>query len=256
MMTTNGYEGQSVVNDAVILSDLHLGSHNCEAGRLGDFLESIHDGRLATSRLILNGDVFDSYDFRRLKKSHWRVLSLLRKLSDDIEITWICGNHDGSAEVISHLLGVNVVDEYILESGSERVLLLHGHVFDEFLDAHPIVTWVGDQIYYVLQKMDRSHYFAKMAKRGSKTFLRCAQKIEDGAVAHARKKGCGSVCCGHTHLAVSKENSGIRYFNSGCWTERPCTYLTVVEGLIRLHSWEAESQEMPAEVPAELLPTA
>ena len=171
------------MNDAIILSDLHLGSNNCEASRLCDFLEDIHEGRLQTSRLILNGDVFDSFDFRRLNKVHWRVLSLIRKLSNDIEITWICGNHDGSAEIISHLLGVAVRDEHILESGSERVLLLHGHIFDEFLDAHPILTWVGDMIYLLLQKMDRTHRFAKMAKHGSKTFLRCAQKIEDGAVA-------------------------------------------------------------------------
>jgi UDP-2,3-diacylglucosamine pyrophosphatase LpxH len=239
------------VNDAIILSDVHLGSHNCEASLLCDLLEDIREGRLLTSRLILNGDVFDSFDFRRLNKTHWRVLSLLRKLSDTIEITWICGNHDGSAEIISHLLGVQVRDEYTLESGDERVLLLHGHIFDEFLDAHPILTWVGDMIYYALQKMDRTHYFAKMAKHGSKTFLRCAQKIEDGAVAHALRTHCTAVCCGHTHLALSKENSGIRYFNSGCWTELPCTYLTVAKGEIRLHAWQP-SETVVAE-PAELV---
>src|SRR5262245_39193530 len=123
--------------DAVIVSDVHLGSGNCQAKHLGELLGRIAEGELATSRLILNGDVFDSIDFRRLQKSHWRILSLHRKLSDHVEIVWLAGNHDGSAEIISHLLGVTVEDEYVLESGAHRLLVLHGHVFDDFIQTYP-----------------------------------------------------------------------------------------------------------------------
>ena len=123
--------------------------------------------------------MFDSIDFRRLHKAHWKVLSLIRKLSDQIEIIWLCGNHDGSAEIVSHLLGVAVMDDFILESGGQRILILHGHVFDEFIDNHPVLTWLADTVYCFLQWIDRTHYFAKLAKRGSKTFLRCARKIEE-----------------------------------------------------------------------------
>jgi UDP-2,3-diacylglucosamine pyrophosphatase LpxH len=233
--------------DAVIISDLHLGSENCQAKRLGEFLERIEDGTLPTARLILNGDVFDSIDFRRLKKSHWKVLSLLRKLSDRMEIIWLCGNHDGSAEIVSHLLGVTVKDDYVLRSGARQVLVLHGHVFDDFLDAHPILTWVGDLVYFALQWIDRTHYFAKLAKNGSKTFLRCARKVRDGATAHARKKHCTAVCCGHTHLAVADCVGEVHYFNSGCWTEKPCTYLTVADGRIELHAFESAVELPPGE---------
>jgi UDP-2,3-diacylglucosamine pyrophosphatase LpxH len=224
--------------DAVIISDIHLGSGNCQAKGLVQFLEGLAEGQPATARLILNGDVFDSFDFRRLNKTHWKVLSLLRKLSDQIEIIWICGNHDGSAEVVSHLLGVRVEDEYILASGGQRILVLHGHQFDAFIDDHPILTWIGDCIYLLLQKIDRTHYFAKLAKRGSKTFLRCARKVEEGAVARARQRGCTAVCCGHTHHTVSNQWPGVRYFNGGCWTETPATYLTVADGEIALHAWQ------------------
>src|ERR1700722_2756262 len=122
--------------DAVILSDIHLGSDNCQAKNLVRLLDRIADGELRTRRLILNGDVFDSIDFRRLNKHHWKVLSLIRRLSDKLEITWLCGNHDGSAEIISHLLGVTVMDEFVLESASRRILILHGHRFDNFIDKH------------------------------------------------------------------------------------------------------------------------
>src|SRR5262245_54720745 len=116
------------VNDAVIVSDLHLGSHNCQARQLCQFLEDLHEERLRTERLILNGNVFDSLDLRRLNKHHGKVLSLFRKLSDRLEIIWLGGNHDGPAEFVSHLLGVTVMDEFILHSGDERILILHGHV--------------------------------------------------------------------------------------------------------------------------------
>jgi UDP-2,3-diacylglucosamine pyrophosphatase LpxH len=231
--------------DAVVLSDIHLGSDNCQARAVSDFLERIVGGEVAPAQLILNGDVFDSFDFRRLNKTHWKVLSLLRKLSDRIDITWLAGNHDGSAEVISHLLGVTVREDYVLDSGGRRFLVLHGHVFDEFIDNHPILTWLGDRVYNFLQRIDTSHYFAKLAKRGSKTFLRCAKKIEDGSVEMARRRGCAAAICGHTHHAVAHTDQPIPYFNSGCWTELPCTYLTVTGGVVRVHDYTAQ-QASPA----------
>ena len=236
------------VLDAIILSDIHLGSGNCQAKSLCHFLEMLDDEEIATNRLILNGDVFDSIDFRRLNKSHWKVLSLIRKLSDRIDIIWISGNHDGSSEIISHLLGVTVKDEFSLTSGGRDVLFLHGHLFDDFIDAHPLLTWLGDCVYLLLQWIDQTHYFAKLAKKGSKTFLRCAQKIEDGAIEHARKKGCNTVCCGHTHHAVARPELPIAYYNSGCWTELPCTYLTLVRGRVELHVFGVrEVEEQPVE---------
>ena len=223
--------------DALILSDIHLGCDNCQAKRLVRLLERIVEGEVRTARLILNGDVFDSFDFRRLGKNHWKVLSLLRKLSDKIDITWLCGNHDGSAEIVSHLLGVTVKDEDVLVSGGRRILVMHGHAFDDFLDAHPILTWVGDVIYWILQRIDRTHYFAKLAKKGSKTFLRCARKIQDGSIEHARKRNCEAVCCGHTHHPIVNLTGAVEYYNSGSWTELPCTYLAVENGCIDLRSF-------------------
>src|SRR5262245_51546741 len=181
-------ERSAVALDAIVISDVHLGSENCQAKALTHFLEEILAGNRPTARLILNGDVFDSIDFRRLKKNHWKVLSLLRKLSDKIEIIWLCGNHDDSVENFSHLLGVTVKDEYLLRSGTRQILTLHGHIFDEFLDAHPWLTWWSDVIYFFLQRIDKTHTIARYAKKSSKTFVRCAQKIEEKSIAYARGK--------------------------------------------------------------------
>lgn len=223
------------MHDAIIVSDIHLGSDNCQAKSLIRLLQSIHDGELHTRRLILNGDVFDSIDFRRLRKSHWKVLSEIRKLSDRIDIIWLNGNHDGPAEIISHLLGVTVQDEDELMSGGRRILLLHGHIFDKFIDRYPIVSKIADWVYRWLQKLDRSHTFAKFAKRRSKIFLRCTQRVESESLAYAAAHGFDAVCCGHTHMPVLNEAGPIAYYNSGCWTEKPCTYLSIKDGVVALH---------------------
>lgn len=224
--------------DAIVVSDFHLGSDVCQAKKLNRFLDLIDSGELPTKELILNGDVFDSWDFRRLCKQHWKVLSGVRKISDKIKVIWVNGNHDGPAEIVSHLLGVHVVEEYIFRSGEKTVMALHGHQFDNFITDHPFLTYLADFFYYLLQKLDPSYYWARRAKKASKTFLRCSQKVEDEARKYSKKKNCDTVCCGHTHMEVASPG----YYNSGCWTELPCNYLTFFEGEIKLCSFEEDKK--------------
>lgn len=229
--------------DALVISDLHLGSAPCQARALVQFLDDVRDGALPTRRLILNGDVFDSIDFRRLKKQHWKVLSLLRKLSDEVEIVWIVGNHDGDAETVSQLLGVEVRDEVVVESGGRRVLFLHGHRFDAFIERYPWTSRAADFLYRLLQRVDRSHVIARTAKHSSKTFVRCVEQVRAEATAYAARRRCDAVCCGHTHQPAAEEGGGVAYYNSGAWTERPCHYLTLRDGAVELHSY-AEAAEL------------
>lgn len=230
--------------DAIVISDIHLGSDNCQAKTLAPLLETILDGQLRTRRLIINGDVFDSIDFRRLKKTHWRILSLIRHLSDKIDVIWICGNHDGSAEIISQLLGVEVVEQFIFKSGEAKILAVHGHEFDDFIDNHPVVTWLADCVYLFLQKIDRSHRVARLAKSRSKVFVRCVEKIERGAISLARRNECQIAICGHTHHATHTSAGDVHYFNSGCFTEKPATYLSIQHGRVRIE--KCELVESPA----------
>ena len=226
--------------DAVIISDIHLGCDNCQAKLVIRFLEDILAGRISTRRLIINGDVFDSIDFRRLKKTHWKVLSMIRHLSDNMEVIWTCGNHDGPAEIVSHLLGVQVLNEFIFTSGQQRMLVLHGHIFDDFIDDHPVLTWIGDLIYNTLQQIDRRHYIARLAKARSKIFLHCLDKVQRKSIAHARRMGCDVVLCGHTHHCAAASEDGIDYFNSGCWTELPATWLAVDSGKVTVCRYSPE----------------
>jgi len=220
--------------DAIVISDIHLGAHNCQAKTLCAFLQTVRR-EIKPKKLILNGDVFDSFD-TRLRKRHWEVLTDLRKMSDEMEVVWIQGNHDrdGPADMVSHLFGATFYQKsYCFASGGKQVLCVHGDRWDTFTSKRPILTWAADQVYWFLQWVDPSFYLAKLAKRSSKTFLRNAERVEIGARTMMAEKGCDIVLTGHTHHPVARGD----YFNSGSWTEHPPTYLEVDNGRVELKSF-------------------
>jgi UDP-2,3-diacylglucosamine pyrophosphatase LpxH len=131
-----------IVYDAVLISDLHLGAESCQVEPLQEFIESLPP----TEKLILNGDVLENTEFR-LTKQHWRVLSQLRKLADQMEIVWVRGNHDFDAESVAHLIGATFVPEYTFDSGGRQILCVHGDAWDRFLTDHPIITNLADWFY-------------------------------------------------------------------------------------------------------------
>jgi UDP-2,3-diacylglucosamine pyrophosphatase LpxH len=231
--------------DAVLFSDVHLGSESCQVRAVQRFIDELP----ATARLVLNGDILENTE-SRLTKQHWRVLSRLRKLSDQLELVWVRGNHDYDAESVAHLLGAAFVPEYLFESGGKRVLCVHGDAWDRFLTAHPFLSNVADWFYLRMQRWSRR--LAVNAKRSSKTFLRCAELVRLEAIEYGKGKRADVVVCGHTHHAEAAPSSGPgspAYFNTGSWTDHHCHYLTVQDSQVRLE--EVNADEMPpAEIPA------
>ena len=223
--------------DALLLSDLHLGSESCQVEPLQDFIDSLPP----TKKLILNGDVLEDTEFR-LTKQHWRVLSQLRKLADQLELIWVRGNHDFGAESVAHLIGANFVPEFTFESGGRRVLCVHGDAWDRFLTDHPIITCIADWFYLRMQRWSRR--LANGAKRSSKTFLRCVDRVRTEALEYGKAKRADVVVCGHTHFAEEPQEPTSRsctYYNSGCWTDHQCHYLTVQDGCFQLQEVNADA---------------
>ena len=104
--------GERPVYDCLVISDLHLGSDVCQAKLLEEFLEwAVEHPR----ELVINGDIFDDLNFKRLTKRHFACLKIIRRNSDrdDFHLVWVRGNHDGPAEIISHIVGVEILDEYV-----------------------------------------------------------------------------------------------------------------------------------------------
>lgn len=223
--------------DAILLSDLHLGSESCQVKALQQFVEDIPD----TRRLILLGDVLENTEYR-LTKQHWRVLSQFRKLADQLELVWVRGNHDYDAESVAHLIGAEFVPEYIFESGGRQIVCVHGDAWDCFLTDHPIITSLADWFYLWMQRLSRR--LANRAKRSSKTFLRCVDRVRAEATRYGEAKRADGIICGHTHFPEVPPEPSIGpcpYYNTGCWTDHHCHYLTAQDGRLQLHEVNADT---------------
>jgi UDP-2,3-diacylglucosamine pyrophosphatase LpxH len=224
----------TVIADTILVSDLHLGSETSRAREATHFLRSA-----VFNRLILLGDIFCDLNFRRLKKEHWQFLSLIRKLSNPkrgVEVVWVEGNHDrGLAQLMSHLVGVRVYDDYGWQYRGVKYRGIHGHQFDRFLVDSALLSAVGELIYLQIQKVDfRGSKIARWLDRLNSRWLRLTPKVAAGALAFARARGDDVVFCGHTHQAFHVSEGGTRYFNTGSWTHEHLTYAAVDENGPRL----------------------
>ncbi|MFZ0807989.1 MAG: UDP-2,3-diacylglucosamine diphosphatase [Candidatus Sulfotelmatobacter sp.] len=225
------------VYNTLILSDLHLGaetSHAREATRV------LKENRF--QRLILLGDIFADLNFARLTKEHWKFLGLIRKLSNPkrkIEVVWVEGNHDhGLTDIMSHLVGVRVYQQYEWDYRGLHHIAIHGHQFDGFQVSRVRLSRWGTSLYLMLQKMDfKSKPITRMIDRLNTRWLRMSPKVSEGALAYARHHGADRILCGHTHEALHIQQDGIHYYNSGGWVDSRLTYLTIDELGVKIHDY-------------------
>ena len=215
--------GRKTKVETVIVSDIHLGVKFSRVEKLVEVLESYD-----FDRLILNGDIFNGLNFKRLNSEHWAVLSLFRHLSKYKEVVWIVGNHDGGASLMSRLLGINVHSEYMWQAGRKKCLAIHGHQFDRFMSEDPILGKVAAALFIIIKIFEgKNQFMTDLIKRHSHSWLRLSDEVAYKAIRYAKAKGANYVFCGHTHLARTLELYGIKYWNSGCWVEHPSHLITL-----------------------------
>jgi len=251
------------VVDTLIISDIHFWSDLCRAKALRKMLDLFE-----CRRVIVNGDAFDHlkigfsarirYELqnkpynegkRRLKKSHFDVLKRLSgmaKPENNCEEIMVEGNHDaGLAEFLGCLVGMLVYQEFTWEYQGERFLAIHGDQFDQFYSNHwlfsEIVTWIY-QIYQGLGSW--THPVCKILKHKAKQYTRAFDLVAHHAIAYAKKRGVKHIMCGHTHMAEHREVDGIHYYNSGSWTEVPCSCITIDPAGIKLRYFSEGGEQI------------
>lgn len=230
---------KSLKTNMVIISDIHLGS---EVSRAREARKAIAEW-YPFERLIILGDLFDDLNFTRLRKHHFGLLDDLRRLSNpkrQVTVDWIEGNHDDKAhEMIRRIIGANVHKEMILESDGKRHLFIHGHQFDNFLIEYPRITLMANNIYDVVQRREGERKsLSRWLKRKSKGWLSVCRKVEMRALEYARSKDVDYILCGHTHYHnenTGVDGRGIKYVNTGCWTDTPSTLVTIGTDGIQKH---------------------
>ena len=139
---------------------------------------------------------------------------------------------------MSHLVGVEVYQEYEWEFCGHRHLAVHGHQFDRFAVNNLLLSSLGTFLHLQLQKLDfKGKAFSRFLDRQGARWLRLSSKVASGAISQARLRHASRVFCGHTHKAVFIEREGVAYYNSGSWADSPPTYLTIDAEGVRIHEY-------------------
>jgi len=213
--------------NAIIISDLHIGSQYLQSRILEDFLEAFpedHD-------FILNGDIIDR-PYAKMKKSDQRIIDRIEQISLSQKVIWIRGNHD-NGYTPTGLGKVKVMRSYSI---GNRLLITHGDDFDEIMPRSRAFMRAFKLMHHLRVKLGaKPVHVAEYAKKW-KAFYRVLRKnVALNAVSCAVENGFEAVACGHTHYAEDKVVNGIRYVNTGAWTELPTHYLYITADDIALN---------------------
>ena len=235
---------------AIIVSDLHLGTKDSKAEEFIEFLE-----KHPTDLLILNGDIIDGWALNRgakWKKQHTKVISKLLKLSNKTQIIWIRGNHDEFLQEFmgNHFGGIEIREDYVLDIRNtvESYYIFHGDVIDIFITKYKWLSKIGAvgydfalwlnrwyNKYRVWRKLPYQSISQKI-KSGVKAATNYVNDFEVTALSMATKKGCHGVMCGHIHQPEDRMINGKRYLNSGDWVENMTAICVEDSGRVYLYS--------------------
>jgi UDP-2,3-diacylglucosamine pyrophosphatase LpxH len=206
--------------NAIVVSDLHIGSRFFLHHDFENFLNRIPED----FELILNGDIIDDPN-KKLQSPHKRILHLIEQISHRQRVIWVRGNHDDdyAQNGFKH---IHFKTYYTIEN---RLLISHGYDFDEILPRSQIFIKSFKLMHDMMIKFgSRPVHVANYAKKFELLYKILRDNVMKNAVNCALKNGYQAVICGHTHYPEDRVYNGIRYMNTGAWTESPAFYLKMV----------------------------
>jgi UDP-2,3-diacylglucosamine pyrophosphatase LpxH len=208
--------------DTYITSDLHLGSPYSHHDNFLAWLDQVPPD----ARLILNGDIID--DPRKdLPADHLAVLERLVQESHQRPLVWVYGNHDRSFKR-QDLGAIQFASEW--EVG-DQLMVKHGDSFDGVMPRHSVFKGVFKFLHRLLIKSGFPDvHVAQYAKKWGFLYRVLNEHVTEKAVKVAKAKGFAAITCGHTHAPMDIDHKGVRYLNTGAWTENPHYYLKVDAG--------------------------
>ncbi len=196
-----------------ITSDVHLGSRHCRVEQFERFL-----GRLPPEAvLVLNGDTMDHVR-RPLPFRHRAALARLLEESRRRRVVWVGGNHDEAYRPP----GSEAAEFVPAFSIPGRLHVVHGFYLYRRLPGYaPFILLVkGFHRLRILLGAEPVHV-AEYVKQWEALYNVLRRHARESAVRYAKGAGVGTVVCGHVHCPEDTMADGIRYVNTGSWTEDP-----------------------------------
>lgn len=239
------------------ISDLHLGTRDCRADLLLDFLHSVQ-----METLVLVGDIVDMWSLRR--QLHWPqthndvLRSILARAHAGTRVIYVPGNHDQKMrDFHGHRFGqLELHREYVHQTARGlRLLVTHGDGFDGAVKYPGWLTALGSGMYDVMLATNR-HFntmrqlfgypywsLAAHLKQRVGNALEYVQRFESAAAYAAQRRGFDGIVCGHIHRPDMRSLHGVLYCNDGDWVENCTALVEDHSGELELWDWAALSAE-------------
>lgn len=213
--------------NAIVVSDLHIGSRFFLHHDFEKLIENIPEDY----ELILNGDIIDDPK-QKLMPPHKRILHRIGQISQRKKVIWVRGNHDdGYAR--NGFKHIHFKTYYTIEN---KLLISHGCDFDEIMPRSQIFIKYFKLIHNITIRFgSRPVHVANYAKKFELLYKVLRDNVMKNAVNCALENGYEAVICGHTHYPEDRVYNGIRYMNTGAWTESPAFYLQIVGNQMTLN---------------------
>ncbi len=236
---------------SLFISDVHLGTKDCKAKQLAEFLKFTQ-----CEQLYLVGDIFDGWRMKSgvyWHKSFNRVIrQVLKRSKSGTPVFYITGNHDEFLRKYanSQFDNIHVLNRAThITANKKRYLVIHGDQFEGVTRCSKLLKYIGDVGYEFLMMLNR--IFNKARARWGlgywsfaaflKTHINRAKTyINDYEVAvstGAKKQGFDGVICGHIHQAAKKTILDIEYLNTGDWVESCTAIAEDFDGKFHLIHW-------------------
>lgn len=246
---------------SIFVSDVHLGTKDCKAEQLNNFLK--HN---TCDTLYLVGDIIDGWKVRqnklRWKQSHTNVVRrVLGHAKRGTRVIYVAGNHDeflrpmiplgisfGMVEIVNQTEHIGV--------DGRHYLVVHGDMFDGITRLAPWISILGDRAYdmilrintrlnWIMHRMGFGYFSLSLfLKRRVKRAVDFIFKFEQNLANYCKKRGFDGVICGHIHHAEIKEISGVVYMNDGDWVESMTALVEHWDGLWEIVTWTKEGDNV------------
>jgi len=220
----------------IAISDVHLGTKDCKADQLNNFLK--HN---TCETLYLVGDIIDAWKIQqnrlRWKQSHTNVVRrILGHAKRGTRVIYVVGNHDeflrpmlpyavnfGNVEIMNQCEHIGV--------DGKHYLVVHGDLFDGITRLAPWLSFLGDRAYDLVLSLNSRfnwirHKFgfgywslSKYLKYRVKKAVDFMFQFEKNIAAYTKKRGFDGVIAGHVHNPEIKLIDGVWYFNDGDFVE-------------------------------------
>lgn len=236
---------------SIFISDVHLGTADCQADYLLDFLNNV-----SCETLYLVGDIVDLIAMQRrvcFPASHQAVIQRLLELAaGSTRVVYVPGNHDAFFRRFcgQTIQGVELLHKAVhTTADGRRFMVCHGDQFDQVVRCSPLMLLVGDRAHGFLLRLNRwfnagrrlqgKPYWSLAAWVKSRigkarTFIR---RFELAALTAAEKGHYDGFICGHIHSAGFLRSDDGLYCNDGDWVEHCTALVEQMDGRLELLHW-------------------